>query len=45
MNYRLKRIQKGKPLKNAEFRGSPSCLFRTQLPLVERAFFPGSDCV
>jgi hypothetical protein len=29
----------------ADFRGSPSCLFCTQLSLVERTFFPGSDRV
>jgi integrase/recombinase XerD len=28
---------------NADFRGRPTCLFRTQLTLVDRAFFPGSD--
>jgi hypothetical protein len=30
-------------LKNADFRGPPPCLFRTQLSSVGRAFFPGSD--
>ncbi|MGZ3392474.1 MAG: hypothetical protein ACXVCF_23190, partial [Isosphaeraceae bacterium] len=31
MNYRLKRIKKGKPLKNADFRGGVTCLIDTQL--------------
>jgi len=27
----------------ADFRGRPTCLFRTQLSSVGPAFFPGSD--